>query len=153
MAVTPATFRQAFPAFASATIYPDAQIQFWIDLGNKLQSAERWGNLFDTGIQLFTAHNLVLEYQSNKAGALGQKPGQIEGAVTSGSVDKVSYSRDAASAMEDKAGHWNLSVYGLRYIRLARQLGAGPIQVGVPMGGNTPDWYPQAWPGPIMGPH
>lgn len=153
MTVTVASFRQAFPAFANTTLYPDPQVQFWITLAEQLQNTERWGNLFDTGVQLFTAHNLVLEYQSNKAGPLNQKPGQIEGAVSSGSVDKASWSRDNSAAMEADAGHWNLSVYGLRYIRLLRMLGAGPVQVGVPMGGTSADWYPQAWPGPQLGPY
>jgi hypothetical protein len=152
MSVTVASFRAAFPAFASTTLYTDPAIQFWIDIGTKLQNPGRWGDLFDYGIQLFVAHNLVVDYQSNKAGALGQKPGQIEGAVTSGSVDKVSYSRDTQSAMEPDAGHWNLSTYGLRYIRLLRMCGAGPLQVGVPLGGDASNYYPGAWPGPIPGP-
>jgi len=150
MAFTVAAFRQAFPAFANATTYPEPQVQFWADLAAKLQNSERWGDLFDTGVQLFVAHQLVLEYQSNKAGPLGQKPGQIEGAVNSASVDKVSYGRDASSVMELDAGHWNLTTYGLRYIRLLKMLGAGPVQVGVPLGGDLPGWYPQAWPGPYV---
>lgn len=134
MTVTAASFRGAFPEFAATTLYPDLELQFWIDLGALMISVDRWGNVFDYGQQLFVAHNLTLQYVSNKAALTGQKPGQIEGPISSGSIDKVSYSRDASSAMDPKNGHWNLSTYGLRYIRLANMMGMGPVQVGVPLG-------------------
>ena len=148
MAVTPTTFRAAFPAFNSQTIYPDGQIDFYLGLGQKLQNTERWGDLFDYGLQLFTAHHLSLDYASNKAGQLGQKPGEIEGPVTNGSVDKVSYGRDPSSALNPKDGHWNLTQYGIRYVKLIKMVGAGPMQAGVPTGG----YEPGAWPGPTMTP-
>lgn len=153
MTVTTASFRGAFPAFASTTLYPDPQVQFWLDLSLLMQDANRWSTWIDYGTQLFTAHNLVLEYQSNKAGAAGQKPGEIQGPVTSGSVDKVSYGRNPGPAMDPTAGHWNLSTYGLRYVKLLRMIGAGPVQVGVPAGGSAEDYYPSAWPGPFTGPY
>ncbi len=152
MAVTVATFRGAFPAFTNATTYPDPQVQMYIDLANQLQDLNRWGTLFDTGVMLFTAHHLVLDYQSNKAGALGQKPGEIEGPVNSGSVDKVSYGRDPSAAMNPKDGHWNLSTYGIRYAKFIKMLGAGPQIATVPLGGDTPGYYPAPWPGPYVGP-
>lgn len=148
MTVTVADFRQNFPAFTNDVTYTAAAINFWLSLGAKLISVDRWGDVFDYGLQLFVAHNLTLEYESDKAATTGGKPGQVVGAISSASVDKVSYSRDASSAMDPENGHWNLSTYGLRYIRLVKMMGAGPIQVGVPLGGGSNDYYPQAWPGP-----
>jgi hypothetical protein len=144
MTVTVASFRAAFPAFANDTTYPVPEIEFWLALALLLLNAARWSTLLDYGQQLFVAHNLSLEYNAKKAALTGQNPGVVVGAVTGGSVDKVSYQRDPGSAMDPKNGHWNLSIYGIRYIALARQIGAGPVHVGVP----SPDMGNTAWPGP-----
>jgi Protein of unknown function (DUF4054) len=132
MSVTPPILRTTFPAFADVVAYPDPQIQFWIDLAAYLHDPGRWGELLDYGVQLFVAHNLTLEISNTRAGQVGAVPGQVTGAVTSGSVDKVSYSRDPGAAMDPASGHWNLSTYGLRYVRLIRMVGAGPVHVGAP---------------------
>jgi hypothetical protein len=50
------------------------------------------------------------------------------GMVARKTVDKVSVTYDTASAMEEDAGHWNLTVYGTRFIRLARMVGTGGMQ-------------------------
>lgn len=149
--LTPAAFRDQFPVFASTTTYPDTEIQFWIDLAAKLHSVERWGDLYDYGVSLFVAHNLSLEFSSTAAAAAGQAPGQVVGALSSASVDKVSYSRDSSSAMDPKNGHWNLTTYGLRWVRLMRMIGAGPLQVGVPspQEGQMSNGF---WPGVIPPP-
>lgn len=146
MAVTPASFRAAFNAFADAARYADDEITYWNSLGLKLHSADRWGELLDDGLMLFIAHNLTLEDASEQAAMKGQAPGAVQGAITSVSVDKVSYARDASSAMELDAGHWNLSTYGMRWIRLSKMIGAGPVQIGAgPDGANI---SAAAWPGP-----
>jgi len=147
--ITPASFREAFPVFADATKYPDPEIQFWIDLGNLLvANAARWGDLQGYGIMLFVAHNLALEAMSAGSGG-GGTPGAVVGPLSSAAVDKVSYSRNPAAAMDPKNGHWNLTTYGLRYIRLVNMVGAGPLQLGVPEGGSnyTPGL---AWPGVVF---
>lgn len=130
MTATPASFRAAFPEFSSTATYPDAQVNFWLALSGKLLNAERWDDLLDFGQQLFVAHNLTLWFNAKRAAALGQNPGAVLGTVTSGTVDGVSYTRDAASVMDPANGHWNLSSYGLRYRDLVRMIGAGPVHVG-----------------------
>lgn len=144
MTVTVASFRVNFPEFASDVTYPDGEVQFWLDLG-VLLCGPRWGNLLDYGVQLFMAHNLSLQFNASQSGSSGQAPGSIVGPITSGTVDKVSYSRDPGAAMDPANGHWNLTTYGLRYIRLVRMVGAGPVQVGVPSADCA---VPGAWPGP-----
>lgn len=148
---TPEKFRQAFPAFMDPGAYPNYMIDIWLNLAGKLHNRERWGDLLEFGVHLFVAHNLTLEGASNTGALQGQAPGQVQGPVTSGSVDKVSYSRDTASLMEPNAGHWNATTYGLRWVRLSRMVGAGPIQVG----GNEISGMGQtftAWPGVIPPP-
>lgn len=147
MTVTVESFRAAFPAFAVKATYPDPELVFWLGLGLKLMNVDRWGDLLDYGQMLFAAHNLSLEFNAKNASRNGQNPGQVLGALSSGTVDKVSYSRDTSSVMDPKNGHWNLSIYGIRYIRLVGMIGAGPVQVGVDAGD-----YIAPWAGVIYGP-
>lgn len=134
---TKEAFRQVFPAFIDPGCFPDHEINFWIGLAEKLHSPERWGDLLEYGVHLFIAHNLSLEFISTQGARSGQAPGQIVGITTSASVDKVSYSRDASAAMDPANGHWNLTIYGLRHVRLVKMVGAGPIQVGAGEGAGT----------------
>ncbi len=146
MSVTAASFRTNFPAFASTTDYPDAMINFWLDLGGRLLDQNRWGDLYDYGEQLFMAHNLSLE-RGVALGGTKQAPGQVNGPQTAGAVDKVSYSRNPGLVMDPKNGHWNLTIYGLRYIQLVKMIGAGPIQVGVSNSESNYGGSSAAWPG------
>ncbi len=149
MTVTAASFRANFTEFSSVTVYPNAEIDFWIGLALLLHDVGRWGTALDYGIQLFVAHNLSLQFDSKKASASGQNPGKVVGNVTGGTVDKVSYTRDTSSVMDPKNGHWNLSSYGLRYIRLVMMIGAGPVYVGAPSAAELAQ-YVGAWPGPMV---
>ncbi len=149
MDTTSQAFRKAFPAFMDPSCFPDHEYDWWHQLGEKLVSKCAWGELYGDGLFLFIAHNLALEFASTKAGQSGKAPGAVQGITTSASVDKVSYSRDASSAMDPAAGHWNLTIYGLRYRRLVLMIGARPLQVGphnmAPVG--------QYWPGVLPDPH
>lgn len=128
MAVTAASFRTDFPEFANTTDYPNTLINFYLALGPKLIDATRWGDIFDFGLSLFVAHNIVLERVAAKAVIPGGIPGLTSGPMASKQVDKVSVSYDTTAAIEPGAGHWNLTTYGQRYIRLVGQVGAGPLQ-------------------------
>lgn len=146
MAVTPASFRAALNAFADNARYSDDEITYWNTLALKLHNADRWGDFIDDGVMFFIAHNLALEDASEQAAMKDQAPGAIQGAVTSVSVDKVSYARDPSAAMEPGAGHWNLTTYGMRWLRLSKMAGAGPLQIGA--GPCGPNISSAAWPGP-----
>lgn len=149
MTVTAAQFRVNFPEFSDVAKYSDPEVGFWLGLSLLLLNPDRWGNALDYGLQLFVAHNLSLQFDSKMAAASGQNPGKVVGNLTSGSVDKVSYSRDTAAVMDPKHGHWNLSTYGLRYIRLVMMMGAGPVYVGAPSASELSQ-YTGAWPGPMV---
>lgn len=148
MAVTPTTFRVAFPEFADAVKYPDPQVQFYIDLSGKMMNAGRWGELLDFGAQLFVAHNLALQRARILTANAGGTPGQAKGIQTSKSVGSVSVSYDASSVTEEGAGHWNLTIYGQQYYRLMMQIGAGPIESGISSEFPSYMTYIGAWPGP-----
>lgn len=156
--LTPTVFRMRFPGFQNPALYSDYQVQFYLDLAGKMLIVDRWGNVLEEGIQLFAAHFLALDQLALVAG-VSSVPGTAVGIMTGGTVDKVSYTRDVQSVMEENAGHWGMTTYGLQYLRFARMMGAGPMQVGLPFGahagylgqGNFPQSATAAWPGPLPG--
>lgn len=130
MTVTPSSFRANFPEFASTAAYPDSQIIYWLGIGTLLLRPDRWADVLDHGLELFTAHHIALSAQAVKAAAAGGTPGANTGVTTSKAVDKVSVSYDAASTTLDMgAGHWNATVYGVQFLMLARMAGSGGWQL------------------------
>lgn len=126
---TVATFRNDFPEFLSSTQYTDPQITFWLGIGNKLLSAQAWGELLDHGLELFVAHHMTMGQQNAASTANGAAPGQNTGVVTAKAVDKVSVTYDASVGIFENAGHYNLTTYGLQFMQLARMIGAGGVQI------------------------
>lgn len=147
--VTPATFRETFPEFANVTMYPNAIITYWVSIAALLLNETLWSTLIDHGVSLFVAHNIALEARSLAEAAQGAPVGGGTGPINSKSVDKVSVGYDTAAAMEKDAGHWNLTIYGTRFIRLAKLIGHVPLQVGV---GCIPPYSGPAWFGPYPWP-
>lgn len=129
MTVTASSFRTAFPEFADTGTYSDATIGAWISAAANLLSADRWGSILDLGTELFVAHNLVLGARDRKAAANGGVGGSSSGVVASKSVDKVSVSYDTGAGTLEGGGAWNLTTYGVRYLQLARMVGAGGMQI------------------------
>ena len=131
MTVTVASFKTDFCEFNDIALYRDEDIGFWLKYATLLLNANRWGEVLDLATELYVAHNLTIERQAKSAAANGAPPGLATGIISAKSVDSVSISYDTNSAMEQDAGHWNLTTYGQRYWRLMRMFGAGPIQVGI----------------------
>lgn len=129
MTVTPAQLRSDFPEFNDATKYPDSLIQMWLTVAASLVNASRWMELTNIGIELVTAHHLVMAAKDEAAASNGGVPGTIQGPTASKSIDKVSVSYDTSSVMLTDAGFWALSSYGLRYLSLARMMGSGGLQI------------------------
>lgn len=131
MAATPAQLRADFPEFADPAKYPDTLILFWLGVYEKLMQPAvlLWDQLYDTGKELATCHQLVMEAQAIKSAAFGAPPGVNTGPQSQKAIDKVSESFDTQASIELDAGHWNLTKYGTRFIRLARMFGAGATQV------------------------
>ena len=128
--ITPANFRVNFPEFANVVTYPDSMISFWLTVAYKQLRACIWQDELDLGVQLFVAHNCVLEAQAIKAANSGQVPGTIVGPANSKSVDKVSVSYDTGAGTVPGWGNWNMSTFGTRFKYYVDMYGAGGIQVG-----------------------
>ena len=117
-------FRQAFPEFADASVYPDAQISFWATLGSSQVSSQVFGTYYPQVLFLYVAHQLALAGGVNGAGG-----STGAGVVASKTVGSVSVSYDTTNPAERDAGWWNLTKYGKQYIRLIRIFGNGVIQL------------------------
>lgn len=141
-------FREDFTEFSRTDKFPEPLLTFWLAVAEKLVNADRWGDLTALGVELFAAHNITLEANAQLQATFGKVPGMAVGVLTSKSVDKVSAGYDASGSMVDGAGHWNLTIYGQRYIKLVQLHGAGPVQVGVPGYGGV-NVAASAWPGVI----
>lgn len=122
-------FRTEFPEFADTARFTNSMIDLWSSLAEKMLNASRWGTLRPMGINLFVAHSITLASTNANASQSGGTPGGASGITSSKSVGTVSVGYDTASAMEKDAGHWNQTTYGRQYLRLARMIGQGAVQL------------------------
>lgn len=146
MTVTTKSFRDAFVEFTDQTRYTDPMVNFWGQIAGRMVNPRRWGSFTDLGVMLFMAHHLVLEKQAMDAAARGGDPGTRVGVMTNKAVGDVSVGYDSVTVSEKDGGHWNMTTYGSRYLRLLRTFGAGPVQIGV---GPSFGAGLSAWGGPI----
>ena len=124
-----AQFRKSFPEFSDIVRYPDAQIDFWSKLAIAQVNENAWRNQTLTGVSLYIAHEITISAQNAKASAAGGAPGGQSGPVNSKTVGSVTVAYDTQAAIEKDSGHWNLTIYGRQFIRLARIFGAGAVQL------------------------
>jgi hypothetical protein len=159
--VTQDQFRADFPEFENESAYPPSALTFWFNVASIMLSPRRWSTApsgsdpnnpgpcaLDIGTELFVAHNLTLERQAALSAQLSAQDGLpgpagvSTGAVAGTSVGPVSVSYDSNAGLDTGAGHWNLTIYGTRFSRLARFAGKGGHQA------NRGCW---GWPGQIGG--
>ena len=143
---TPATFLAMFGEFSQA---PLSAIQGWMTIAVASLNAQRWGNLYELGLYLFTAHNLSLGAEAARAAARGAAPGSNAGLISSKSAASLSVSFDTSSTTLQGAGDFNQTLYGVRFWRMALMVGTGGVEV-------SPDLIERpyngpAWPGPVTG--
>ncbi len=135
MAVTPASFRQEFKAFADPLLYSDAAITALVTAAGYLLNVNRWDpNIIDYGTSLFVAHHLVLAARDDLAASAGGIAGQVQGILISKQVDKVSAQYDWQAVINEGASYWNMSTYGIRFKQLSDLFGAGGMQLGIGYG-------------------
>lgn len=156
MGLTAADLKADLPEFKDDVTYPVAMVTYWLTYAALFLNQDRWGppgeggnkvrTEFDYGQELYAAHQLVLEARAVREADFGGFPGVASGPVNNKSVDKVSVGFDTAASSEPDAGHWNLTIYGIRLVRLMNAFGAGPVQVGY--GCAPPFSSAFAWPGP-----
>jgi hypothetical protein len=121
----PPTFRLHFTAFADVTKFPDAQVQFFIDMATVMCSPGVWCQLRQMGVELLTAHFLTMQQWMMQGAAGGAVPGMSTGIASSKSVSKVSVSYDQTMGSMEGWGPFNYTVYGRQYAWYAQLAGTG----------------------------
>ncbi|MGI4851703.1 MAG: DUF4054 domain-containing protein [Janthinobacterium lividum] len=129
--VTYASFVLAFPEFGNTTLYPAAQIEFWLSLAYSQLNAFRFGTQLPLAVMLFIAHNIVLSARETQAGTSGQIVGSVQGPMSSKSVGPLSVSYAGTTGIEG-GGAWNYTSYGQRLYTMMRAFAAGPKYVPGP---------------------
>ena len=119
----PPTFRLHFPEFGDISLYPDGQVQFYLDTSSIALDPVIWGQLMQAGVELFTAHMLALSRFAMQGGVAGGVPGLARGLMTSKSVSKVSVGYDVSVTAMEGAGPWNYTIYGQRFYWLMLMVG------------------------------
>lgn len=127
--LTPAQFRQQFNMFADPLIYNDFGIQLWITLANTLLDVNRWAELINYGAALYVAHELTLMQRDILTAQAGGVPGAVQGILTSKAVDKVSAGYDALVVALEDGGEFNMTRFGIQFLKLARWMGSGGVQL------------------------
>lgn len=122
-------FRTEFPEFGDLVAYPTSMITFWATLAEQQVRQQAWGCMWQTGVKLYTAHEIVLAGQNSKLAAAGGMPGTSGGVANSKTVGSASVGYDSTATSEKDAGYWNLTNYGKQFIRMARMFGSGAIQL------------------------
>lgn len=140
------TFRILRPGLADPERYPNALIQHYLTLGCKQLDQCRWQDLYDEGLCDWTAHYVVIQARNAQAAERGAVSGNAIGRVSQKSVGGVSVNYDLGNVEESDGGHWNTTTYGSAFLRNARMVGSGGVQVsGATLG---PEFNGPAWPGP-----
>lgn len=122
-------FRAQFPEFSDIVVYPDTLITFWAGIAEQMVVQNVWCDMWQTGVKLYTAHEITLSAQSQKTALVGGVPGQNGGVPSSKAVGSVNVSYDPNTTTEKDAGFWNLTTYGKQFYRLMQIFGAGMIQL------------------------
>lgn len=98
-------FRRDFPQFADPAKYPEAQIQFRLNLADELLSENVTGKkLFPYFAGLFVAHYMTLWAADSRAMLAGGPGGSTNGVQSSKSVDKVAVLSASLSQVSISAG-------------------------------------------------
>lgn len=117
--LTPAGFKLRFPEFASVA---DECVQMVIDENVFLFNADVWGNQLDTGMGYVVAHELS---QANQPVATKATASDIVGKK----VGEVQITRDPVLLSQQIKDPYLRTLYGQKYRRLQRLMGAGAIAV------------------------
>jgi Protein of unknown function (DUF4054) len=142
-------FRADYPEFGSSTMFPSTQIEYWLNVAYSFLNSDRWGNQLPIGIELYVAHNLSLEAKAQLDAKDNGVPGYSPGLVIAKTVGPVGIKYENKITQEKDSGHWGFTIYGLRFIRMARLMGAGPMQIGL---GSVPPFSGMGWNGPLATP-
>ena len=98
--------------------FTDSLINVWFNQALTVVNAKRWGSQYAFGVHTLTAHYLSVYACGNH---------EVEGLLTTNTVDGVTYSVDVALVTNEDGASFNASKYGVQYWQLAKMRGTGPL--------------------------
>jgi hypothetical protein len=127
--ITRADLITAFPEFASTSVYPESQVNFWIQEAVNQLSQARFGTSYDLACMLYVAHQISLSALAARAAATGGAGGArfSLSPESAKSVGPISKSMDNNLTAFAGAGDWNATPYGQRFYGLLRRFAVGPL--------------------------
>ncbi len=125
-----AQFRLDFTQFADEDVYTDSMCTYWSNQAERLHAEDRFGDMYNDVIELYTAHCITLQAGEIATANQGGFPAGMSGAVTSKKVGDVSVNYDSQYSFENNAGWFNSTMYGRQYLQLARMFGKGGFMAG-----------------------
>jgi hypothetical protein len=128
--ITAAQFRALLPEFADSSKFTDEAIDVWLIVATAQLNTTRWGSLYNLGLALFAAHNIVLGRFCTLQALRGGVPGMGGfGLIGSKSINGVSISYNTNLAALQDGGDFNLTLYGIRFLGFARMVGSGGVLI------------------------
>jgi hypothetical protein len=127
-------FTKVYPQFTSGIISDDL-LQMHIDLADSCIKSARWKKSWKIAMGLFIAHWCTLWLRTSASSSSDKdaiaQAAQVQGIITSESVDGVSYSMDIGTALNDLQGYagWKTTEYGVQLATLAKMYGKGAMLV------------------------
>lgn len=115
-------FLAIFPEFDDPVKYPTSRIQLYLTLAATRVGECAWGDTYDLGIALFTAHYLAT---FGNAGVGGVTIGE----VSSKKVGDVQVGYATTSNRDSGAGWWNGTIYGQQWWDLFSRCGGWVTQL------------------------
>jgi len=120
--MTPTEFKLKYPQFAAVD---DARVQLFLDDSALLLSEECWGDLYNKGIELLTAHELTLASVTDGAA--------ISAGISSNTTQKkagdVSVGKDASLIAAENENPYLRTTYGQSYLYYLRIVGTTALTV------------------------
>lgn len=125
-----AQFRLDFPQFDDDTKYTDEMCAMWSELAESLHSREVFPEpAYTRLIELYTAHNISIQYKDIFTSMVGGIPTGDAGAMTVKDQGTVAYTFDGANAAIPNGGQYNVTDYGRQYLQLRNIYAKGCIQI------------------------
>ena len=115
--MTPAEFKAIYPKFTSEN---DVRVQVFIDQAAVELDVDRWGDLYQRGLGLLTAHILTAESQDAATATSA-----VADLTTQKKVGDVSVSRSEAMLQAQAGDPLMRTTYGQEFKRLRRMVGVG----------------------------
>ena len=130
------SFRAAYPAFSSATTWPDPVLTTALCEGDVETGGKNWGvyeddchNFKQRGMFLYAAHWLASNYPSGAATGSSQS-GSAKNTLTSKSVgdESVTFGAGTVQNIGDSGNGWLASTgFGQQFMRLRKRAGMGAL--------------------------